>query len=81
MFNIYGVEDNSFIVLLIVLGFFAAIAITTFIIYRIMHPKLKDQHQNTEQENAKEELDRILQPVEDEKIAKEIEDYEQKDDE
>ena len=35
----------------------------------------------TEQDYAKEELDRILQPVEDEEVAKEISDYRQNDDE
>ena len=63
-------------IFLIVLGFFALIAIVAYIIHRILRPRLKDEEKkNTEEENAREELDRILQPVEDEKIAKEIQDY------
>lgn len=63
-------------IFLIVLGFFALIAIVAYIIHRILRPRLKDEEkQKTEEENAQEELDRILQPVEDEKIAKEIQDY------
>ncbi len=69
---------QGLIIFLIVLGFFAVIAIVAFIIYKVLHPKLKngeEEHQNTEQENAKENLDRILEPVEDEEIAKKIEEY------
>lgn len=63
-------------IFLIVLGFFALIAIVAYIIHRILRPRLKDEEKKkTEEENAQEELDRILQPVEDEKIAKEIQDY------
>ena len=74
---------NPVIILLIVIGAFAVIAIVAFIIYRLLRPKLKDEskEQKTEQDYAKEELDRILQPVEDEEVAKEISDYRQNDDE
>ena len=71
------------LILLIVIGAFAVIAIVAFIIYRLLRPKLKDENkeQKTEQDYAKEELDRILQPVEDEQTAKEISNYRQDDDE
>ena len=52
-------------VFLIVLGAFAVIAIIAFVIYRLLRPK----------------LNRVLQPVEDEKVSKEIQDYKQNDDE
>ena len=69
-------------IFLIVLGAFAVIAIIAFIIYRLLRPKLKDQNeQKTEEDYAREELDRVLQPVEDEKVSKEIQDYKQNDDE
>lgn len=69
-------------IFLIVLGAFAVIAIIAFIIYRLLRPKLKDQNeQKTEEDYAKEELDRVLQPVEDEKVSKEIQEYKQNDDE
>ena len=69
---------QGLIIFLIVLGFFAVIAIVAFVIYKFLNPKLKNgekEHVNTEQENAKENLDRILEPVEDEEIAKKIEEY------
>ena len=77
------VANNAVIILLIVIGAFAFIAIVAFIIYRLLRPKLKDENkeQKTEQDYAKEELDRILQPVEDEQTAKEISNYRQNDDE
>ena len=70
-------------IFLIVIGAFAIIAIVAFVIYRLLRPKLKDEkkEEKTEQDYAKEELDRILQPVEDEQLAKEIGDYRQNDDE
>ena len=77
------VANNAIIILLIVIGAFAVIAIVAFIIYRLLRPKLKDENkeQKTEEDYAKEELDRILQPVEDEQTAKEISNYRQNDDE
>lgn len=75
MGNTNGLQ--GFWIFLIVCGFFVLIAVIALIIYKILNPKLKndEEHKNTEQENAKENLDRILQPVEDEEIAKQIEDY------
>ena len=69
-------------VFLIVLGAFAIIAIIAFVIYRLLRPKLKDQdNKKTEDDYIQEELDRVLQPVEDEKVSKEIQEYKQNDDE
>ena len=69
-------------IFLIVLGFFAVIAIIAFILHRVLRPKLKkDEKKPTEKDYAKEELDRVLQPVEDEKVSKEIQDFKQDDDE
>ena len=75
--------EQPIIILLIVVAAFAVIAIVAFVIYRLLRPKLKDEgkEQKTEQDYAKEELDRILQPVEDESVAKEISNYRQNDDE
>ena len=73
---------NGIVIFLIVLGAFALIAIIAFVIYRLLRPKLKDQeNQKTEEYYAREELDRVLEPVDDEKVSKEIQDYKQNDDE
>lgn len=65
---------------LIILGVAAIIGIISFIIHRVLHPKLK-QEKKDEKKIAQEELDRILVPIEDEKTAKEVENYKDKEDE
>lgn len=75
--HIYANNDfPGWAIFLIVLGFFAVVAIVAYVIHRILRLRLKDKEdEKDEQQLAQEELDRILQPVEDEKIAKQIEDY------
>lgn len=75
--HIYSSNDfPGWAIFLIVLGFFAVVAIVAYIIHRILRLRIKDkEEEKDEQQLAQEELDRILQPVEDEKIAKQIEDY------
>ena len=81
MFKVY-VEFPTWATFLIVLGAFALIAIVAFILHKLLRPKLKQKEDKpTEADYAKEELDRVLQPVEDEKVSKEIQDYKQNDDE
>ena len=73
---------NGIVIFLIVLGAFALIAIIAFVIYRLLRPKLKDPDaQKTEEDYARENLDRVLEPVDDENVSKEIQDYKQNDDE
>ncbi len=67
-------------IFLIVLGFFALVAIVAYIIHRILRPKLKDEEEkHDEKQYAQEELDRVLQPVEDDKVSEEIQNYKEKD--
>ena len=69
-------------IFLAVVGFFGVVAIVAFIIHLVLRPKIKEEKkENTEQENAREELDRILQPVEDDEVSQEIQEYKQNDDE
>ena len=83
MSTIFAGVNSGIIIFLVVLGFFALIAIIAFIIHRLLRPKLKDkdEEQKEEKDYTQEELDRILQPVEDEKVSKEIQEYKQNDDE
>ena len=67
-------------ILLAILGVTGAVALVTFIIYRTTHPKLKDDGKPTEEEILHEEIDRVLKPIEDDEIRKEVEDYQEKDD-
>ena len=82
MFNIFADMAGVWI-FLIIISFFGIIAIVAFILHRVLRPKIKDKEEEkpTEQDYAKEELDRVLQPVEDDKVSREIQDYKQNDDE
>ncbi len=67
---------GGIITLIAIVATAAIIAIVAFIIHRVMHPKLKsDNEKPSEEQIRKEELDRVLQPVEDEETAKEISEY------
>ena len=74
---IYANENLTGIITLVAIIVAAAlIAILAFVIHRIMHPRLKsDTEKPSEEEMVQEELDRVLQPVDDEQTAKEISDY------
>ena len=75
---------DSLWIFLIVIGAFGVISIIAFVIYRLLRPKLKGEDpekEKTEEDYAKEELDRVLQPVEDEEVSQEIQNYKQNDDE
>ena len=75
---------DSLWIFLIVIGAFGIISIVAFVIYRLLRPKLKNddpEKSKTEEDYAQEELDRVLQPVEDEEVSKEIQNYKQNDDE
>ena len=57
---------------LIVLGAAAVIAIVAFLIYLSLKPKLKIDDKPSDEEIVKEEINRILVPVEDEDTARAI---------
>lgn len=65
---------TNIIVLIVVIGVAAAIALVAFIIYRIMRPKLKEEKPSDEQ-ILQDEMNRVLQDVEDPETAKQISDY------
>lgn len=66
-------------IFLIILAIAVVLGIISFLIYRFMSLKLKDKNDGkpSDEEIASQELKRILEPVEDEKIAKEIEEYDE----
>lgn len=78
--TIFAQGSETVIIFLVVLGAAAVIALISFLIYRYLHPKIKVEKEVTEEEIAKEELNRVLEPVEDDEIAKEIADYTEEDD-
>lgn len=67
---------EGIITLIAIIGAAALIAIVAYVVHRFMHPKLKsDDEKPSEEQIMKEELDRVLRPVEDEETAKEISEY------
>lgn len=69
---------SGLIVLFVIIGVVAVIGIVAFVVYRFLSPKLKEEKPSEEQV-LKENLDRYLQPIEDEETAKQVSNY--KDDE
>lgn len=71
--KVLAVIDNPGLILLFLILFFGLIAIITFILRRII-PGLKDKGGVVNEEVAvQQELDRVLEPITDEKILAEIE--------
>ena len=79
--TIYESLNPGFIIL-ILLGAAGLIALISWIIYRIMHPRLKSESEKpSEEQILHEEMDRYLKPIEDDKIAKEVSEYKDEEDE
>ena len=51
------------------------IALVAFLIYRFLNPKIKQDKQLDEKEALEEELNRVLEPIDDDEVAKEIAEY------
>ena len=69
---------DTVIILLVVILVAAVVGLVAYILYRILRPRLKEE-KPTEEEILQDEMNRVLQDVEDEEVAKQINDY--KDDE
>ena len=67
--------NSGVIVFLIVLGAAVGIGLVAFLIYLYLKPKLKKDDKPTEEQIVREEMDRILKPIEDEETAKAVEQY------
>ena len=81
----YMIYDNyagqAFMTLGIIIGVIAVIALVAFIIYRLTHPKLKADDKPEEKQIVEEELNRILKPIDDDDVAQQVNEYEDKKDE
>ncbi len=71
---------NPLLILLIVIIICAIIAGAAFGIYRWMHPKMK-QEKRDESHDVQEALDRVLQPIDDEELSKQVQNYKDEEDE
>ncbi len=70
---------NGGIIFLIILGAAAVIALVAFLIYLYLKPKLKKDDKPTDEQIVKEEMERVLKPIEDEETAKAVEQYKDED--
>ena len=66
---------NGGIIFLIILGAAAIIALIAFLIYLYLKPKLKKDDKPTEEQIVREEIERVLKPIDDEETAKAVEQY------
>ena len=73
-------SSNPVVILLIIIGIAAVIALAAYIVYKLLHPKLKKDEEVDESKMLREELDRVLEPVEDEELKKQIEAYKEDED-
>lgn len=64
--------SSGLLTFLIVLGVAAVIAVVAFLIFLSLRPKLKTDDKPSDEDIVKEEMDRILVPVEDEETARAI---------
>ncbi len=70
---------NGGIIFLIILGAAAVIALVAFLIYLYLKPKLKKDDKPTDEQIVREEMERILKPIDDEETAKAVEQYKDED--
>ena len=72
--------NSGLLIFLIVLGATVVIGLTAFLIYFFaLRPKLKKDDKPTEEQILREEMDRVLQPIDDEETAKAVEQYKDED--
>ena len=76
---LYSAEASTFIVLGAIVGVMGVIALVAYLIHRFSHPKLKEEKPDPEL-LMKEEMDRVLQPIDDEEVARSISEYKEEDD-
>ena len=75
-----GTMDKGIIIFLIILGAaFLIGAIALLIYFLLLRPKLKKDDKPTEEQILREEMDRVLKPIDDEETAKAVEQYKDED--
>ena len=71
---------GGLITFIVIVAVAAVIGVVAFLIHRFLHPKLKSENEKpSDEQMMQEELDRVLEPIKDEKTAEEVNNY--KDDE
>lgn len=74
--RILASDLGPIITLLIIIAAFAVIAVVAYVLHRVLRPKMKNEDKKpSDEEMTKENLDRLLQPVDDDQVAKQISEY------
>ena len=74
-----GTEIPAFAIILILVAFFGLIVLGVILVKKFVKPLQIDKPEMTDEEAVQEELDRVLVPVEDEEIKKQMEEAAKKD--
>lgn len=71
---------EQLIALVAVIGAAGAIALVTFLIHRFLNPKMKEDKTKEDEEIAlQQEIDRVLQPIDDDEVAGQVANYKEED--
>ena len=65
---------QTLLIFIIVIAVAGVVGLVAYILYRILRPRLKED-KPSEEEILEDEMKRVLQDVEDEDVAKQINDY------
>ena len=71
--------NSGVVIFLIILGVAIGIGLVAFLIYLYLKPKLKKDDKPTEEQIVREEMERLLKPIDDEETAKAVEQYKDED--
>lgn len=72
--------DNPFVILLLIILFFGAIALVVFLLRKFI-PGVKEKGGKIDEATAvQEELDRVLEPIDDKEIKEKMDEYDENED-
>ena len=77
--KIYADDFPPFLIVVILVAFFGLIVGGVILVKKFVKPLQIDKPEMTEEEQVKEELDRVLVPVEDEETKKQMDEAAKKD--
>ena len=77
--KIYADDFPPFLIVVILVAFFGLIVGGVILVKKFVKPLQIDKPEMTEEEKVKEELDRVLVPVEDEETKKQMDEAAKKD--
>ena len=77
--KVLATDLPAFLIVIILVAFFGLIVLGVILVKRFVKPLQIDKPEIKEEDAIKEELDRVLVPIEDEEIQKQMDDAAKKD--